>query len=266
MIASLTLAAGLGTLAILFDGLGNHGERALVTSLIISAASMLCLACAIVLGKRRVRVAMWTGVGSALVALVLWLVVVWFNVWRWPGDWDEVFIETAFVFTTISIWAAHFGLLILPPILRRSWRWVRFVTLVLAALVALTVILVVLTETFEDWSAKLIAVLSILGGCGTGVTPVLAIIERVQRRGDPIALPRRLKVQLVCPRCRSSQEILAGSSQCASCGLRIKIDIEEPRCACGYPLYQLRADRCPECGRVVEPGTGWVSEGDDAPG
>jgi hypothetical protein len=41
----------------------------------------------------------------------------------------------------------------------------------------------------------------------------------------------------------------AGASQCTACGLKLRIEIEEPRCAkCDYLLWQLPQRRCPECG------------------
>ena len=38
----------------------------------------------------------------------------------------------------------------------------------------------------------------------------------------------------------------------------MKIEIEEPRCACGYLLYRLEGDSCPECGAMVTAGVSWT--------
>jgi rRNA maturation protein Nop10 len=35
------------------------------------------------------------------------------------------------------------------------------------------------------------------------------------------------------------------------------VEVEEPRCACGYLLYQLAGDTCPECGRAVAAEDRW---------
>ena len=36
------------------------------------------------------------------------------------------------------------------------------------------------------------------------------------------------------------------------------IEFEEPRCDCGYLLYRLVGDTCPECGRAVPLSSRWV--------
>jgi DNA-directed RNA polymerase subunit RPC12/RpoP len=45
--------------------------------------------------------------------------------------------------------------------------------------------------------------------------------------------------------------VCVGDSKCGNCGLKFRIEIEEPRCArCGYLLWQLTERRCPECGQT----------------
>jgi rRNA maturation protein Nop10 len=61
-------------------------------------------------------------------------------------------------------------------------------------------------------------------------------------------------VTLLCPRCGKKQQVPVGQSECSGCRLRIRVQIEEPRCAqCGYLLYGLTSDRCPECGTAIGP-------------
>ena len=54
-----------------------------------------------------------------------------------------------------------------------------------------------------------------------------------------------------CPRCGTQQRFARGTSKCAECGLRVIVEFEEPRCACGYLLYKLTGEVCPECGRKL---------------
>jgi len=81
----------------------------------------------------------------------------------------------------------------------------------------------------------------------------VAIIARFTRQ--PVLVSDKAilsKLELVCPRCQSRGMVPLGASSCASCGLRFRIDVEEPRCAgCGYLLVGARSDRCPECGLAV---------------
>jgi hypothetical protein len=87
---------------------------------------------------------------------------------------------------------------------------------------------------------------------GVGVLP--ALIRRAERpRGRLIrTLPRRIKLTHTCPGCSEWIESRPGPARCDWCGLRMLIDVAEPRCACGYLLYELQGETCPECGRPIE--------------
>ncbi len=84
-------------------------------------------------------------------------------------------------------------------------------------------------------------------------------METLHRRESSESIPLNVRVELVCPRCRSTQSLLPGPRECTACGLRITIDVEEPRCACGYLLHQLVSEQCPECGRVVAERDRWAA-------
>jgi hypothetical protein len=251
MIVSLSLAAALGVIAILFPGFGSTQERILLTSLFVGVFSMPALACAIVLGKRRMIAFMWIGIFSTLTALALWLILVWADLWRFQDDWNwgEFIAKCATPFTLLSVYASHVGLLQWLRLDRAAFRAIRVCTIVAAGGLCASIVAAVWGEIDEDWMGKTIGVLSILTACGTIVTPVLGLIEYLQRRGSRESIPSRVRIELVCPRCRERQTLPAGTARCGKCGLRIDIDVEEPRCVCGYLLYQLQSEKCPECGR-----------------
>jgi hypothetical protein len=258
MVGAFAIAASLGIIAVLVDGLGSTGERVLATSLLVGGFSLACLVCAFVLDRRKARAAMWFGIVLSLAALLLWLVVVWFDPYRWADPWDEFMLKLGLTLTTGSLWCVHFGLLVLPMMQRRAWRIVRVATMVIAALLALQLLFAMWADSFNDVTEKTVAVLAILGSCGTVVTPVLALIERLQQRGQTGALTERVRVSVVCPRCQRSQHLAIGKHPCAGCGLQITIDVEEPRCTCGYLLYQLEGEQCPECGRAIPERDRWA--------
>jgi hypothetical protein len=61
-----------------------------------------------------------------------------------------------------------------------------------------------------------------------------------------------VQITVICPRCRKKHTLPLGQTACPTCELRIHTRIEEPRCPnCGYLLYGLKSDRCPECGTQV---------------
>lgn len=75
----------------------------------------------------------------------------------------------------------------------------------------------------------------IVAGCGSLALLILARINRrVEYRPKEGALPAT-DMAIVCPHCGKSQKIKLGGAACRACGLRIQINIEEPRCPeCGY--------------------------------
>ena len=267
MIGSLTLAAALGVLAILFDTFGSTSVKILVTSLLMGAFSMTALGSAIVLDRHRRKVISWLGIGMSIAALLHWSFMIWFEPWRWSG-WsglDDLLWKVGATLTIIAIWCPHFGLLSLLRLDRGTFRWVRTVIHVITGLLAAVVMIVFWTEEFGEWIGKMIAVLAMLGGCGTLVTPILGIVERSSRTDSAESIQRKVMIDLTCPRCGFAQNMKAGSAKCTGCGLRISIDVEEPRCACGYLLFQLTGDACPECGKPIEPEDRWQTPVESPP-
>ena len=78
----------------------------------------------------------------------------------------------------------------------------------------------------------------------------LAVRRENKPRGKLIrTIPKRVKMKMTCPQCQQWLEAPSGPARCEDCGLRLIIEITEPRCPCGYLLYELKGNVCPECGR-----------------
>ena len=257
MIVSFAGVAALGIWAILF-GVGRTGERVIITSLLVGAFSLTALACAILLDRRKTPAIAWCGIVASALALAAWLAFTWVNVWRLGNtyDWEELIAKAGTLFTCVAVWAPHVGLLLLLPLRLPASRVVRALTVATASTLAVFITLIVWTEEFEDWTGRTLGVLAILGACGTVITPLLAVVERVKGVG-PGSMERRVEVELRCPRCGCEQRIRVGRARCAQCDLQMRLELKEPRCLCGYLLYNLTGDTCPECGRPVAPGSAW---------
>ncbi|MCZ6836735.1 MAG: zinc ribbon domain-containing protein [Planctomycetota bacterium] len=259
MIGSLALAAAMGVVAILFDAWGNTEEQVLITSLLVGTFSLTALASAIVLDRYRFRVVAWIGITSSMLALIDWLVWVWFESGM-RNDLEEFIIKMGFTLAIAAVWCPHIGLLRLLRLNRTAYRVVRWVTWIAASLLALILVGVVWVGDLDEWVGRLIGVLAILTASGTAMTPVLALIQRVRQRDSTETIQRHVEIDLTCPRCLKGQRIQAGASKCVHCGLKIHIDVEEPRCHCGYLLYQLEGESCPECGRSIDPQRIWKQD------
>ncbi|MFK7962214.1 MAG: hypothetical protein AB8G96_17010 [Phycisphaerales bacterium] len=251
LIVSLAQAALLGIVVVILPDFIRSDDEILVTALLLGLHSLPSLACSIVVSRHRIRWAMWIGIVCSPVAWALWLPLIWGNPGRWRGgfDWDEILLKTGFSLTFLSVWAAHLGMLSLLRLDRPWFRRARVATLGVAAVLLAISIPAIWWEFDDELLIRFVAVLGILGGCGTIVTPILALLDSFRRRTGRESIDRDLRVKLVCPRCGADDSLRVGASQCGTCGLRIEVNVEEPRCACGYLLFRLTGDRCPECGR-----------------
>lgn len=134
------------------------------------------------------------------------------------------------------------------------------------ALIAVPVLagLLTLILLWDDWNdydeliMRLIGVAGIVAAGSSVVAGVVWFFERRPEHDEPGMIGQGVAVEMVCPRC---QAVIRGRSnrecRCGSCRLKVRIEVEEPRCDCGYLLYQLAGDTCPECGKAVAPEDRW---------
>jgi hypothetical protein len=264
MIVSLCLAALLGIVALLLPDFVRKDEQILVSTVLFALYSLLALCCSIVMEKRRLVTLMWLGIAGAAAGLVLWLVVIWFDPLM-GGRTEENIVRAAGTFTTPAVLFAQCGLLLLPR-LDGPWAAVmRRGTIVVSAMLAATIVFMI---WWWDWIDNYIddeilgrgmGVLGILTACGTVITPIVWKVQAVHRVDSVDSIPSRLRVDIKCPRCETQQQLRTGPAKCATCGLRITVQIEEPRCTCGYQLYRLESEHCPECGREVPETDRWAA-------
>jgi hypothetical protein len=98
----------------------------------------------------------------------------------------------------------------------------------------------------------------VLVAAGTVAQPVLIRLGRSTEGTEGAIRGRRTPVACRCPRCAAECALDANvDAACAACGLRIRVELEEPRCACGYLLYGLESPGCPECGSPVPESARW---------
>ena len=263
MIASLGLAALLGIATLLLPSYGVEDEI-IISAALFAGFSIVALMCAVVLERQRAVVPMWIGLGFATSALFVWLALVWCG-WYMSRETERIFVQAAGTFTVGGALAAQSGLLILPQFDNRQVGSVRRVTIGVSMFLAVYVVILIwwfddlASVIGEDVLARATGVQAILAACGTVVTPILWKMQGVRQVGSAGAVPLNIEVNIVCPRCHSDQCLKAGERSCARCGLRITIEIEEPRCKCGYLLHKLENNRCPECGRAIDERDRWAA-------
>lgn len=188
IIVSLSLTALLGIVVLFTGDFGEVQGRILLTALLVAGFSIVAL-CDLALAGRALRVAGLVGVGVALVALVLGLIVIWRD---WSGGG---FGEILRAFAIAGIWSVSLAqanlLLLLAHRRRFPIRAGLGATCLFILITATLVSLPILTngeipgEAAPDyWRA--FGVVVILDALGTIVVPVLALFLR-DEAGDPVA-------------------------------------------------------------------------------
>ena len=106
---------------------------------------------------------------------------------------------------------------------------------------------------------RLPPLVAIVGGVASVVVLRALIASHAKRFAkEARAMSASIRVTLGCPRCEQELTVPPGPARCRACGFTMTVEVEEPRCECGYLLYQLAGDTCPECGRAIPASERWV--------
>ncbi len=112
--------------------------------------------------------------------------------------------------------------------------------------------------TGEEIAVRIFGVSVVVSACSTLALGGMALLMSKDDGAEPGLLGPGVAVSMTCPRCSTAVEARSGrETRCAGCRLRIRVEIDEPRCACGYLLYELESDTCPECGLAVPEEDRW---------
>lgn len=138
-------------------------------------------------------------------------------------------------------------------------------TLISAPILAALLAFILWAESwfdFDEFIARLIGVVAIIMTGSSAASGVFWFVERRPEHDEPGTMGQSVPVVVGCPRCGGSVECASNrDARCESCRLKIRVEIEEPRCACGYLLYQLAGENCPECGRAIDEDDRWHRDG-----
>lgn len=184
----------------------------------------------------------------ALIAAAVSFIFSMLSIWIFfPYFPRSDYVRLAMTSHVVAICLAHAALLyyIAVPIHMGWVRWGAFAAIAAFGGYLSAVILYSINGDFET------RLLGALGVVDASATIGLLIFSRLRRVEESEArLIASAQVELSCPRCSTRQTVTTGATECSACGLRFKIEVEEPRCAgCQYPLWNLPERRCPECGR-----------------
>ncbi|MBC8107053.1 MAG: hypothetical protein H7Z14_10725 [Anaerolineae bacterium] len=248
-ICSLAAAAGIGVFGIVSSRYGDGHLLATMAS--IALFSLTALGSAIVLDKRKWRIAMMTSFGVSAVGLCLFLVMIYLRRGI-NSPYDQYLTQAMGLSATLAVAMPLGGLLAMTRFEQSGFRFVRIASIAMVFIAAGIICLgIIAFDNLNSDYPKLLGVAVILAALGTICLPVLHKIAGMPPPCETVASD--LLITVICPRCSLSQPLTTGESRCAQCRLRFVIEVEEPRCPkCRYLLYQLTEPRCPECGTPVD--------------
>lgn len=237
----------------------NSLPEELLITIAVSGLYALGLLVIFSVGPRMVRTR-WAALGAAALSFGGYMVALWADPLM---SWD---VTDRLMRGSTSALIVGFALvqrLMLVPLALRPFPggWARRAGLIGGAITgAMLVIMLVFDGMFghEEFYVRVMGIAAIIAAGGTIGAGIVWFFERRPEHEEPGLLGEGVPVELACPRCgaairgRSNREC-----RCEACRLKVRVEVEEPRCACGYLLYQLAGDTCPECGRAVAAEDRW---------
>jgi hypothetical protein len=235
----------------------DTGWELMTTSLLLALCFGSMTAAETARRRNRLAVSMVLSMLLTAAGACAMIVLVWFEhqlegadqIGRWGG-----------VTLACGIALAHSGALSLVPASSKLVLGLKAAVIFCAWLVFAFILLLVLIQEASGGFAGAMNMFWIVGMImflvagtiiGTIAVPIAAV-SRANRIEPPIeSMKSTQTVILGCPKCGFKGEVRTGHSRCTNCGVGLLIDVEEPRCECGYLLYRLQGDTCPECGRAV---------------
>lgn len=274
LVASIIALVAVGAFRLVFERYGSVSDDLMTTSICVAICFAALLSAATAARRRpflRLSMAIsmvLTSCGTAMLVLLLW-----FEPWSHHSYLSHVDAELVSKIAgsclTLGIALAHNGAFSLIRSKSRILLGLKVSVMVGVWLIVGFIFMMAWMEHvfssnggfgFYMWYFLLMG-LAVLTLLGTIAVPIAAI-SRANKETAPVeSLGSKLALLLECPKCAKRQELRTGNVRCGKCGTGLFIEIEEPRCECGYLLYQLQGDTCPECGRPIPAANRWPALG-----
>ena len=239
--------------------------RFLATSAIVAVGCMATFVCALVADHGRFARWMRSATVVGWLGVLVWLFLVWFEA-ALGSKGMEITARIAGALSLYAVWSIFSAVTLAPRGGGTITAIIRWSVFALAAwwsavgefgLVEPDIAEMVVNAIGEQWFFRIVAASAVVIGAGTLAQPVLIRIAGAAPQESAIR-GRRAKVALGCPRCGTQCELETNTdAKCAACQLAIRVEVDEPRCVCGYLLFGLETSTCPECGAAVPESLHW---------
>ena len=264
--AFLVLVAGSAMLGLLYILDVVQDTRLIASGATLAVGCLATLVAALVADHGRFPRAMRASTVVGWVGVAVWLFMIWFES---AFDWRdrEVIARIGGAFTLCAVWGIFSGVTLAPrssgsAVVAVRWTvfglstfWAAFGEFALAQPDVAEWILDTLIG--QQWSGRIIGASAVMVGAGSLAQPVMLRLS-ASKEGEGAIRGRRARVSLGCPRCGAACALETNTDgACPACKLSIRVEVDEPRCSCGFLLYGLDSPACPECGAMMPEALRW---------
>lgn len=242
-------------------------DEVMITILIVGAYSLGGLIVVILGGNRGIdgrkqKLTLRIATTTIFISMVTFITIIWIEpLLNWK--WENLFWRSGAVFLTVGIAFVH-RLIINPlncPLF--SFKVSKRTALITGAITASIIAFGFINDgfgNFDELMVRILAISAIITAGTTIATGALAFFAPKPGEDEQGTLASSIPIDITCPRCKTTINAHTNKdSRCPTCKLHVRIEIKEPRCTCGYLLYQLQSDSCPECGKPIPTADQWGS-------
>ena len=263
--AFLVLVAGSAVLGLLSILDVVQDLRFVANGAILTVGCLATLVAALVADHGRFPRLMRASTLVGWFGVAVWIFLIWFeNPLGQSGT--EIAARIAGAFSLMAAWGIFTGVTLAPRARGAAVETVRWIVFGLSTFWAAfgefglaqpDLAEWIVNSIGEQWARRIIASSAVLVGAGSLAQPVMLRLA-ASKLGEGAIRGRRARVSLGCPRCGAACALETNTDgACPACKLSIRVEVDEPRCSCGFLLYGLDSPACPECGAMIPEALRW---------
>lgn len=245
-------------------------DEVMITILLVGCYSLGGLIVVVLGGLKGIdgRTQRWTlriSTTALFLSLALFITGIWVG-WQW----DQYFLKPGAVALSTGLTFVH--RLVVRPLRCKltAFRINKLTALITGALTGTIVSVAFITDgfgVFDEFMFRVLAIVAIVTAGSTIAAGALAFFAPMPGEDEQGSIAASIPIEIACPRCKTSINAQSNKeSRCPTCRLQVRIEVKEPRCVCGYLLYKLNTDTCPECGKRIPESEQWGSAGSEITG
>ena len=212
-LTSVGVFALLAVFALAGGSIGDTEWKIILTSLLVTAAATVALACAVPIHDGRLGPVPYLGIGASAAGFGMLILGIWAE-----ESWDDA-LQIALTFVTAAVAIGAVGLVDAARVHRRH-RWVVVASQMLIGFGGALLVAALWGEIGNEGFWRLTGVVLVLTAAAAVAVPILHRLADIPKEADPL----HERAVEHCPYCGASVHgPLASSLTCASCGESFRV-------------------------------------------